>query len=173
MDRKNVIIVDDNIVGVGKEAEERAIKLFSGIVNRGIKIKWGSQASINVANNDKLLYLMEKSGAKGLFIGFESLEKDVLKKMGKGINIRTGTKNYIGKIKKIQDHGITVVGGFMIGSDEDTDKTIDKVTEFVIKSKIDATQFTIYTPFPGTTLFNKLKSENRIFYNSFGRLEIF
>ena len=167
IDTDKIFFVDDNIFGYGNAAEQRAINLFRAMVERGLSIKWASQASLNVADSDEALYWAAKSGAKGFFIGFESLNPEVLKKMGKAINLRTHTNNYKSKIKRIQDYGIAVVGGFILGNDDDTKETFDLTTDFVLDSGIDATQFTILTPLPGTRLFKRICNEGRMLYSDF------
>ncbi|MBI4243226.1 MAG: DUF4070 domain-containing protein, partial [Planctomycetes bacterium] len=65
-------------------------------------------------------------------------------------------------IKKIQDAGINIVGSFIFGLDED-DKTVFKNTfDFIVETKIDAAQFHILTPLPGTTTYSDLEKEGRI-----------
>ena len=65
-------------------------------------------------------------------------------------------------IKKIQDAGINVVGSFVFGLDED-DKTVFKTTfDFIMETRMDAAQFHILTPLPGTVTYNVLEKEGRI-----------
>jgi len=65
-------------------------------------------------------------------------------------------------ILKIQDNGIAVVGGFIFGSDTDTKDIFDKTVDFIHDTQIDAAQFTIQTPTPGTKLYQQLASEDRL-----------
>jgi radical SAM superfamily enzyme YgiQ (UPF0313 family) len=136
--KKFVFIVDDNIVGYGKENEERAIALFEGIIGSGIKKYWVSQASINVSENEKLLKLMKKSGCLGLLIGFESTDVQTLRKSGKTQNLRKNespAELYKDVINKLHKYGIAVDGYFCYGY-EDTQKSILNSFEYILTPSI-------------------------------------
>lgn len=162
-----LIFADDNILGYGKKAEIRAKQLFEGMVERGVKKKWGSQVSINIGTNLELLRWAAKSGAKGFFVGMESLNQKVLERMGKHFNLKVGIKRYREIIRKIHDHGIAVLGGFVLGNDEDDKDVFKRTAEFVLESGLDAVQYSIATPLPGTRLFERLSKEGRIIFKKF------
>ena len=152
-DRKDFFFVDDNIVGRPRYAKE----LFKELIP--LKVTWGSQASITLAKDPELLDLYAKSGGKYVFIGFESLSQKNLEKMHKGWN---SAKGYKEAIKKIHAAGINILGSFVFGLDED-DKTVFKNTfDFIMETDMDAAQFHILTPFPGTVTYNVLEKEGRI-----------
>lgn len=152
-DTKDFFFVDDNIVGRPKYAKE----LFREIAK--LNVSWGAQASITMAKDPELLELYAKSGGKYVFIGFESLSQKNLEKMHKGWN---SAKGYKEAIKKIHDAGINILGSFVFGLDED-DKTVFKDTlDFIMEAGIDAAQFHILTPFPGTVTYGVLEKEGRI-----------
>lgn len=162
IDSKLIFFIDDNIIGYGKKTEQRAIKLFKGIIDRGLDIKWGSQASINFADNKEVLKYAQKSGCFAIFIGFESLNEESLKSMHKIRNLKEGVKKYKDIVKKIQDYGIGISGSFIFGSDEDKRDIFRRTTEFVLDSKLDGSQFSVLTPLPGTRLYERLKKEGRL-----------
>ena len=152
-DTKDFFFVDDNIVGRPRYAKE----LFRALIP--LKVTWGSQASLTMAKDSELLNLYAKSGGKYVFIGFESLSQKNLEKMHKGWN---SAKGYKDAIKKIHDAGINILGSFVFGLDED-DKTVFKNTfDFIMETGMDAAQFNILTPFPGTVTYNVLEKEGRI-----------
>ncbi|MDO8426325.1 MAG: radical SAM protein [Deltaproteobacteria bacterium] len=152
-DTKDFFFVDDNIAGRPKYAKE----LFKELIP--LKLRWGSQASITMAKDPELLKLYAKSGGKYVFIGFESLSQKNLEKMHKGWN---SAKGYKEAIKKIHDAGINILGSFVFGLDED-DKTVFKNTfDFIMETGIDAAQFHILTPLPGTVTYGVLEKEGRI-----------
>lgn len=150
---KFIFFVDDNITG----DREYARNLFKALKPLGIK--WLSQSSIKIADDDDLLDTARQSGCIGLFIGFESLNEDNLRLMGKQFN---KIAMYEEKIKKIQDKGIGIQGSFIFGYDNDTEKSFDQVYEFVNRTRMDALLFSILTPFPGTRVHDRLQEENRI-----------
>jgi len=167
LNSKIVFFIDDNILGYGKAAEKRAIDLFKGIIDRGIKMKWGSQVSINFVNNDKVLKYAGESGCFGMFCGLESLDEESLKSMHKTRNLKEGVAKFKGDIRKFQDYGIGVFGSFIFGNDTGKKDIFKKTSDFILDSGLDGSQLSILTPLPGTRLYQRLKDENRLIYTDF------
>jgi radical SAM superfamily enzyme YgiQ (UPF0313 family) len=69
---------------------------------------------------------------------------------------------YKSAIEKIQSHGITVNGCFILGLDSHTPAVFDDVFQFVRDSGLYEVQVTFLTAFPGTALYHRLKREGRI-----------
>ncbi len=107
----------DNIILGGK----RLAEILDILIERKIKINYMVQISIEVADDDSLLKKLRLSGASHLFIGFESLDIRNLKAIGKNVakDIETTGKTpaeyYSERIRKIQRHGMTVHGAFILG----------------------------------------------------------
>jgi radical SAM superfamily enzyme YgiQ (UPF0313 family) len=161
-DNRAIFFVDDNICGMTKSHQERAIELFKGIIDRGIKINWFSQTSLNIADNEELLRLAAKSGCRILLIGIESETLEGLKSANKLLNVKKGVENYQKIFKKINKHGIAVLGTFIFGLETDTVESIRKRADYILKSKVDCVQTSILTPLPGTHLYHRMKDQNRI-----------
>lgn len=157
---KNVLIVDDNILGAGKKAEQRALRLFEVLGEYGLH--WIAQTSINIADNPDVLKLAKDSGAECFYIGFESLNEDFLRAANKRQNLKKGTQSYKDVIKKVHDHGIAVLASFIYGTDFDTRDSLLRLAEFISVSKIDAASVKPLTPFPGTRLYERLRREGRL-----------
>lgn len=157
---KRLFLIDDNIIGSGQQCIDRAFKLFDRLQDCGKE--WGGQTCLNIVEHEGLLKAAQRSGARALLIGFESLRPTTLSAMNKTMNLRPNTQNFKDAIKKIQDHGIAVVGGFIFGTDEDTMETFEKTLEFIVDSGIDAVQLSIQTPLPGTALYRELAAANRL-----------
>jgi radical SAM superfamily enzyme YgiQ (UPF0313 family) len=151
---KNVIFMDDNIVGNPDYARE----LFAKMVP--LKKHWFSQCSIRIAYDDELLNLAAASGCSGLFIGFESLSQDNLNAAKKNFN---RAKDYIQIVQKIHSVGISVFAGIAFGMDCDKPSIFEETLNFLYKAKIDLLQATNWTPFPGTPLFEEMEAQGRIF----------
>jgi radical SAM superfamily enzyme YgiQ (UPF0313 family) len=165
MGQKRLFISDDSIVGLGKRGTEHARHLFAGL--KDLNISWGSQVCITIAEHDDLLKAASEAGANTFYIGFESIEAEALKSMNKNINLRPMIKDYKDTIKKFHEHGIGVIGGFILGADTDTKDSFKKLVDFVYETKIDACQFTIMTPFPGTRFYQQMEKENRLLYTDY------
>lgn len=159
---KLVFFFDDNIIGYGKKSQERAIELFKGIVDRGIKIEWIGQVSLNFADNEEVLKWAARSGCRIVLIGIESEKTEQLREAGKKMNLHIGVDAYEDVFRKIHKHGISILGAFIFGMDNDSRQSFFDRAQYILKSSVDAWQTTILTPLPGTGLYNRLKSENRL-----------
>jgi len=162
-----IYFVDDNILGYGEKAEQRAIQLFRGMKERGIHKRWASQVGIDFANNPEVLRYAQKAGCSAVFIGFESLNEEVLQGMHKVRNLKARVGNYKKIVKRIHDYGIAVIGAFTFGNDGDRNDIFLRTTEFLLDSKMDAQQLTILTPLPGTRLYKRLAQEGRLFRTNY------
>ncbi len=157
---KRLFLIDDNIIGSGRRSMDRAFALFERLRDCGKE--WGGQTCLNIVENEDLLDAAAKSGAKAFLIGFESLHEKTLTSLNKNMNLRPTTRNFKESIKKIQDHGIAVIGGFIFGTDDDSCDTIRATIDFIHESGIDAVQLSIQTPLPGTILYRELQESNRL-----------
>ena len=153
MQKGFLFFVDDNIAGKPSYAKE----LFRALIP--LKIKWFSQASLSVVKDRELLNLAQRSGCKGLFIGFESLSQKNLRAMGKSTN---RVSEYKDAIKMLHDHGIGIQGSFIFGTDHDDSSVFSDVIRFIEKTHLEAVLFSVLTPFPGTRTYETLQKENRI-----------
>lgn len=154
LNRKYFVFWDDNLVGDPRYAKE----LFKAIapLNR----KWAAAASVNIANDEEMLQLLEKSGCAALFIGMESINSASLKESNKYHN---HTEKYREMIKKLHDHGIGITGAFVFGFDHDDLSVFERTLEFAIKIELDCMTPAILTPLPGTPLYLQMDREKRIF----------
>jgi len=127
------------------------------------KLRWFTEADINVARDGELLGLMRDSGCQQVLIGLESPRKTSLDGVELNANFKLRQRdNYIAAIQKIQSYGITVNGCFILGLDGDTLEVFDEVFDFVRESGLYEVQVTFLTAFPGTPLYQRLKQEGRI-----------
>ena len=130
---------------------------------RGKGLKWFAETDISVAADAELLDLMRETGCAQVLIGLESPTAQGLH----GLELRNDWKlrkfpQYIEAIRTIQSHGITVNGCFVIGLDGHTQEIFQQVYDFVKESGLYEVQITLLTPFPGTPLYTRLESENRL-----------
>ncbi len=167
IEHKMVYFVDDNLIGYGKRSQRRAIDLFNGIIERGIKIEWFCSASMNFADNEEVLELAAKAGCKMVLLGIESERIDQLQDMNKKLNAKMGIDSYDIVFEKIHKYGIAVLGAFIYGLPTDTPESMAVRTEYINTAAIDAVQATILTPLPGTGLFNRMIADNKVIANNF------
>ena len=126
-------------------------------------IRWFTQTDIGVARDDELLTLLRESGCVQLLIGFESTSPEELH----GLELKSDWKSFHMRnaaeaIQKIQSHGITVLGCFVLGMDTQGPGCFDAVYNFCHETELFDVQVTVLTPFPGTPLYDRLLREGRI-----------
>jgi radical SAM superfamily enzyme YgiQ (UPF0313 family) len=153
MRKKVVPFIDDNIAASPTHAK----KLFKELI--GMKIQWGSQASITIANDEELVALAAESGCRFLFVGLETLSGGSLEEMGKSQN---KIENYATALKLLKKYKIPVMGAFVFGFDTDDESAFSDTLAFAIENKIQVAQFANLTPYPGTRLHEQLTRENRV-----------
>lgn len=154
MRTKFVGFSDDNIFGNRIYAR----KLFSALRYEGVV--WLSQASLNITDDPQLLHLAARSGCKGLFVGLESADCESLTQMNKGF---LKPQKFKEAIRRLHDEGIGVLGAFVLGNDNEDPSIFKRTLDFAKKIKVDLAQFAILTPYPGTSIYNRLIKEKRIF----------
>lgn len=167
IDGDYIVFVDDNLIGNALENKNRAMDLFQGMIDRSLHKKWWMQASINAADDERVIELAARSGCMFVFIGFETLETKTLKGMRKGVNLKIGIENYKQVIAKFHKYGIGVYGAFVIGNDYESPAYYRELADFLSTSGVDIVQITILTPLPGTDLMEQLQQEGRLRYQTF------
>ncbi len=150
---KIYIFLDDNIIGDRHYAKE----LFRAI--EPLKIKWVGQASISFVQDAELMRLAAKSGCGALFFGLESVSAAQLQKMRKSIK---DIEKMGEAVKLIKGLGIHFHASFVFGFDDDTPAIFPDTLEFLQRYKIGTASFNILTPYPGTSVYKRLKDEGRL-----------
>jgi radical SAM superfamily enzyme YgiQ (UPF0313 family) len=117
-----------------------------------------------MANDPETLKLMKQSGCLGVLIGFESLDKETLKKMKKGVNVGV---DFDQAIDRIHDFGIRIYATFVFGYDNQEIGVFDQTFDFAMKHKFFITAFNHIVPFPGSQLYNRLKDEGRLIVDKY------
>lgn len=153
MPGKVVFFLDPNLIGNREYARE----FFSELAK--LRKWWVGCAALDVTDDMELLALMRQSGCRGLLMGFESTRPEALAAAGKTKNIG---KEYAEVIRVLHEHNILVQACFVFGFDTDDASVFDESAAYIVNSKFDLPQISIYTPFPGTPVFDKLSRAGRI-----------
>ncbi len=154
---RSVFLIDDNIVSDADRAKE----LFRALIP--LRIRWISQGSITMADDDELLDLMRRSGCSGVLIGFESIRSDTLKRMGKRWN--KGRSSYEQAIKKLYHYGIAIYATFMFGYDGEDKSVFEETLQFAMEQRFYLAAFNHLIPFPGTPLYTDLENDGRLIHS--------
>ncbi|MEW8333901.1 MAG: radical SAM protein [Candidatus Thiodiazotropha sp.] len=155
-------LADDNTFANKSHGRELAKGLSK------LDIKWFTETDVSVADDEELLSILSDSGCRQLLIGFESPVATGLD----NVELRTNWKKrqvdrYKEAIYRIQRRGISVNGCFVLGLDGHDKSIFSKTHEFVIDSNLAEVQITLQTPFPGTPLYQRLKTDNRLLAKEF------
>ncbi|MDR2133163.1 MAG: B12-binding domain-containing radical SAM protein [Clostridiales Family XIII bacterium] len=153
MPQKLFFFSDDNLFADPKRID--ALLTAIGPLKR----RWGCQISIDAAQNSDLTERMAACGCIMAVMGFESLNAENLRRMGKGVNLRG---DYAIAIQNMRKAGIMIFGTFVIGYDADTKDTAEEILRFALKHRFAVANFNPLIPTPGTPLYERLKSENRL-----------
>ncbi len=152
-----LFFVDDNISSNMEHAKEFLRSLIP------LKIRWVSQMSINAAHDEEFLQLLAASGCQGVLIGFESLNSENLKNMHKGFNMMKG--GFETALANLRKYKIKLYITFVFGYDNDTAESFKETVKFAKDHKFYIVAFNHLTPFPGTSLYERLEQENRLLYD--------
>ena len=163
---KHVLVVDDNLIGTRREHIARAKDLFRAMAQANLRKQWVAQASINFADDEELLALAAKAGCIGVFIGIETPTPEGLRELGKKFNHLKG-RDFRACVRRIQRHNILVVGSFIIGLDIDEPGIGKRIAEVASQYGVDNLNVLFLTPLPGTRLWDRMKSEDRIALDAF------
>jgi len=129
--RGSVMVVDDNFVGNRKEIrqtlEEEVVPWQQ---QRKYPFVFHTQASIRVSDDPALLEAMHQSGFDKVFAGIESPVEESLKFMGARKNLQ-GTHSLLDKVKILQEYGMEVQAGFIMGLDTDPEDIADRMVAFI------------------------------------------
>ena len=126
-------------------------------------VRWFTETDVSVAGDPELLDLMRASGCRQVLIGLESPAGRVLDGVESRSNFKARTAaGYMDAVRRIQSHGITVNGCFILGLDGHTPAIFEEVLTFARAAPLYDVQITVLTAFPGTPLYARLAREGRV-----------
>ncbi|MGD8240799.1 MAG: radical SAM protein, partial [Armatimonadota bacterium] len=164
---RHMMLVDDNTFGYSPAARRRAIQLFDGMVERGIKKHWGTSASINITEHPEALAAAARAGCNTLFIGFEAIDEEGLRQMNKPHQIKAVQDGYRHAIDIIHEHGMAIFGSIIVGYDWDGPDMGERAANFMLDAGVDVGFTTILTPLPGTGVWKRMNEEDRLIHADF------
>jgi len=163
--RGPVFIVDDNFIGNKAKVKKLLPSIIRWMRERNYPFSFFTEASINIAHDDELMKLMIEAGFNKVFIGIETPLEESLEECNK---IQNKKLDMLNLIKKIQNYGMEVLGGFIVGFDSDPPSIFEKQINFIQNSGVVTAMVGLLNAIPGTKLYNRLKNEGRLINNSSG-----
>ena len=164
--RGEVIFVDDNFIGNKHKLKTEVLPaMIEWMEKKGYPFKFPTQLSINLADDKELMRMMVRAGFDCVFIGIETVDDDCFVEAGK---FQNRNRNLIANVKTMQQHGLEVWAGIIVGFDHDKETIFDRLIKFIQESGITIAMVGILRAHRGTKLYERLKKENRLICDNTG-----
>lgn len=154
-----IYFVDDNFIGNRKAAKELLPHLVAWQKRNGYPVPLACEATLNIARSPDILAMMRDAGFDNVFCGIESPDSDALLQIDKSQNM---VMPILDAVRIINDHGLSIVSGIILGFDSDTPDADDKLLRFIDASKIPMLTINMLQALPKTPLWDRLEKAGRI-----------
>jgi hopanoid C-2 methylase len=154
-----VYFVDDNFVGNRKATKDMLPVLVEWQKQHHYPLQFACEATLNIAKQKEILELMREASFLGLFVGIETPEADALKAMRKDQN---NAVPMMASIKTLNDYGLEVTSGIILGLDTDSDDTESRLKDFIDVSHIPMLTINLLQALPKTPLWDRLQKADRL-----------
>jgi radical SAM superfamily enzyme YgiQ (UPF0313 family) len=164
--RGPVFFVDDNFIGNRKKLKAEILPaIIAWRQEKRFPFSFVTEASIDLADDEELLRLMVKAGFESVFVGIETPHEESLTECSK---LQNRNRDLVASAKKIQQHGLQVMGGFIVGFDSDPPSIFERQISFIQKSGIVTAMVGLLNAPRGTRLYQRLHKENRLVHGVTG-----
>jgi radical SAM superfamily enzyme YgiQ (UPF0313 family) len=158
--RGNVFFVDDNFIGNKRKLKSEILPaIIEWMEEKNHPFTFFTEASINLADDEELMRLMTAAGFDMVFVGIESPSEESLLECNK---LQNKNRDLLASVKTMQNYGLQVQGGFIVGFDSDPLSIFKSQIEFIQKSGIVTAMVGVLMAPPETRLYKRLKKEDRI-----------
>jgi len=158
--RGGIFFVDDNFIGNKNKLKTEVLPaIVEWMQERNHPFTFFTEVSINIADDEELLKLMGDAGFDNIFVGIETVDEDSLAECNK---MQNKNRDLIGNIAQIQNHGMQVSGGFILGFDNDKPSSFTGMVNFIQSSGIVTAMVGVLTALKGTKLFDRMEQEGRL-----------
>ncbi|HKJ15140.1 MAG: DUF4070 domain-containing protein [Desulfobulbaceae bacterium] len=157
--RKSVFIVDDNFIGNRQAVKNMLPVLIEWQKEHKYPFMLLTEASTDLANDEDLMQMMSSANFFKVFLGLETPDKESLKECGKYQN---SSQNLVEAVHTIHNHGMQVMGGFIVGFDNDTESIFESQIAFIQQIGVVTAMVGVLTALPQTRLWQRLKAEGRL-----------
>lgn len=154
-------IVDDNLIGNKVQIKKVLADVAQWQKDKGYPLTFFTEASLDLADDDELMRLMIDCNIQTVFIGIESPNEASLRETKKTQNVRS-TGTLVEKIHRVQDAGIEVWCGMIVGFDSDDLSIFDAQIQFLRDARILHAMVGMLHAIPKTPLYSRLKNEGRL-----------
>lgn len=164
----SVFIVDDNFIGNKKVIKYESLPAMREWMKKcKYPFIFNTEASINLADDKELMLLMADTGFNSVFIGIETPEETSLNECNK---VQNKNRDLIQSIRNIQQAGLQVSGGFIVGFDNDSPSVFQRQIDFIQQSGIVSAMVGLLNAPKKTRLYKRLEAENRLANEATGNI---
>jgi radical SAM superfamily enzyme YgiQ (UPF0313 family) len=156
---RRVFFVDDNLIGHRPLCKALLRYLREYQDRHQYAFSFGTEASLNLAQDKELLKLFREANFSWVFIGIESPDPASLKETLKTQNLH---EDILTSVRRIYENGIDVLAGFIIGFDNDTLATFELQYQFITDAGIQSAMIGLLTALPKTPLYERIEKEGRL-----------
>jgi radical SAM superfamily enzyme YgiQ (UPF0313 family) len=152
---------------------KRTKKILETLIRSGVpnKMYFSCQSRVDTLyRNPWLMDLMHKAGMRMVFLGVETVHQQSLDAMNKKNTTPEMTRKVI---ESLQDRGISIFGGVIIGYPGENKRMVRETIHFAKSLKMSCVQFTPITAFPGTEFYTEMKEKGMITSNNFKHYNLF
>jgi radical SAM superfamily enzyme YgiQ (UPF0313 family) len=158
--RGGVFFVDDNFIGNKTKLKNKILPaMIEWMKKKKYPFAFKTEVSINLADDQGLIQLMVESGFDSVFIGIETVNEESLAECNK---IQNTNRDLLTAVKRIQNAGLQVDAGFIVGFDNDPPSIFDRLSAFIQESGIVTAMVGLLNAPRGTKLSRRLASEGRL-----------
>jgi radical SAM superfamily enzyme YgiQ (UPF0313 family) len=157
--RGGVFFVDDNFIGNKKYLKTSLLPAIIEWQKQRKGFRLSTEASVNLADDQKLMNMMAAAGFDMVFIGIETPDEVSLSECNKAQN---KNRNLIESVRTIQKAGLQVQAGFIVGFDNDNHSIFKRQIDFIQKSGIVTAMVGLLNAPAGTKLYERMKKEGRL-----------
>ena len=140
---RHLYFLDDHLLGDRRFAES----LFEGM--KGMRRLFQGAATVDSILRGDLIERAAEAGLRSIFVGFETLTPENLRRSNKRQNLG---RDYKAVADRLHSLGIMINGSFVFGMDDDGEDVFRRTVDWAVEHGITTATFHIQTPYPGTQL---------------------
>ena len=148
----SMFIFRDPVFSINRK---HTIEFCNELINRNLNVKFMIETHLRILDTE-LIFLLKKAGARGVKVGIENYDMDILKKESR---YTVNKDEQLKKIRELENSDILVSTMFIIGFPSDTHTSIEKTIEYSKLLNTSYAQFSVWTPYPGTPVFNDYQNK--------------
>ena len=157
-----IFVVDDNLIGNKKAIKPVLREIVRWQQERAYPLTLFTEASLDLAEDEELMELMGLANFQSVFIGIETPNEDSLRETKKHQNVRPSAGTLLERVHRVQQHGIDVWCGMIVGFDHDDVSIFDVMPKFLAEARISAALIGMLYAIPTTPLYDRLREAGRL-----------